>query len=136
MAHDHDMYMTLTDTAVEVRDAAALKKYAPLLEELARRDHHQLYLAIAYRARGVERRLAGDMRQAEALLKQSLDLFSQFGACWQTGRTLFEMAELELARSKQAKARRYLSQALAAFEELRALPDAARTNRALNSIGD
>lgn len=136
MAHDHEMYMTLADTAVEVRDAAALKKYSPLLEELARRDDHKLYLAIAYRARGVEQRLAGKMKQSEEMLKQSLELFGEFGARWQTGRTLLELADLELARSKKAKARQYLTEALAAFDAVRAIPDAARASRLLNSIGD
>ena len=60
MAHDHDIYMTLADTAVELRDADALRKYARPLETLAGRDNHRLYLAIAHRALGVEHRLAGE----------------------------------------------------------------------------
>ena len=50
MAHDHEIYMILADTAVELRDADALRKYAPPLESLASRDNHRLYLAIAHLA--------------------------------------------------------------------------------------
>jgi hypothetical protein len=89
MAHDHEIYMTLTDTAVELRDADALRKYVPHLERLAGRDNHRLYLAIAHRARGVERRLAGEHIEAESSLKQALGLFSKLGARWQIGRRLF-----------------------------------------------
>ncbi|HWR88560.1 MAG TPA: hypothetical protein VN277_09090, partial [Acidiferrobacterales bacterium] len=59
MAHEHDTYAVLADTAVLQRDAAALRQYAPRLEELAARDGHKLYLAIAQRAWGVAHRLAG-----------------------------------------------------------------------------
>ena len=47
MAHDHVMYMMLADTALELRDQDRLRKYGTLLLELARRDDHQLYTAIA-----------------------------------------------------------------------------------------
>jgi hypothetical protein len=79
MAHDHEIYMTLADTAVELRDAEALAKYAPALEELASRDHHRLYLAIAGRALGVRQRLAGEYGAAEARLKEALELLPGWG---------------------------------------------------------
>ena len=125
--------MTLADTALEVRDVDALRKYAPHLEELADRDHHRLYMAIAHRALGVERRLAGDFAEAENRLKQALGLFTQLGARWQIGRTLFELGELHLTQSP-AKAREYYSQALGAFEELQAKPYAERTRAALQQF--
>ena len=134
MAHDHEIYMTLTDTAVELRDAATIRKYAPSLESLATRDNHRLYLAIAYRARGVEYRLAGEHTQAENSLKQALGLFTKFGTRWQIGRTLFELGELNHTQSN-AKAREYYSQALGSFEEIGASPNAERTRNALNSLG-
>jgi len=134
MAHDHEIYMTLTDTAVEVRDAAALRKYAPELARLAARDNHRLYLAIAYRARGVEQRLAGEHTEAETSLKQALGLFTKVGARWQIGRTLFELGELNLVQSN-TKAREYYSQALGSFEEIGAAPDTERARIALNSLG-
>lgn len=136
MAHDHEIYMTLADTAVELRDLDALRTYAPTLEQLAGRDNHRLYLAIAHRALGVAHRLAGEHAEAENRLKQALELFSRLGARWQIGRTLFELGELNLKQSgKAAKAREYFAQALGSFEEIQAMPNAERTRVALNSLG-
>jgi tetratricopeptide (TPR) repeat protein len=135
MAHDHEIYMILTDTAAELRDADALRKYAPTLEKLAARDNHRLYLAIAYRARGVEHGLAGEHAEAENDLKQALGLFTKMGARWQIGRTLFELGELSATQST-AKARQYFSQALGSFEEIGAGPNAERTRSALSSLGE
>jgi len=134
MAHDHEIYMILADTAVELRDMDALRKYAQPLETLASRDNHRLYLAIAHRAIGVEHRLAGEHAPAEARLRQALELFTKVGARWQIGRTLFELGELNLIHSRP-KAREYYSQALGAFEEIQAAPNAERTRIALNSLG-
>jgi len=126
--------MILADTAVELRDVDALRKYAQPLETLASRDNHRLYLAIAHRAIGVEHRLAGEHAPAEARLRQALELFTKVGARWQIGRTLFELGELNLIHSRP-KAREYYSQALGAFEEIQAAPNAERTRIALNSLG-
>ena len=134
MAHDHEIYMTLADIAVEMRDANALQKYAPQLENLAERDEHKLYLAIACRALGVWHRLQHENAEAETRLKQALELFTKLGARWQIGRTLFELGELSLELSKK-KAREYFAQALGSFEEIQALPNAERTRAALNSLG-
>ena len=135
MAHDHEIYMTLADTAVELRDVAALRKYAAPLEKLASRDNHRLYLAIAYRALGVGHRLAGEHGLAEKQLRQALDLFTKLGARWQIGRTLFELGELNLEQpQKVTKAREYFAQALGSFEEIQAMPDAERTRAALNAL--
>jgi hypothetical protein len=133
MAHDHEIYMTLADTAVELRDQEALRKYAPELEELADRDQHKLYLAIAHRAIGVAHRLAGEHAAAETRLQQALGLFTKLSARWQIGRTLFELGELSLDTSP-ARAREYYSQALGSFEEIRAAPNAERTRLALNGL--
>jgi len=134
MAHDHEIYMTLADTAAELRDAAALRKYAHVLEKLASRDNHRLYLAIAHRALGVEHRLAGEHAPAETRLKQALELFTKLGTRWQIGRTLFELGELNLTHSPP-KAREYYSQALGSFEEIQAKKNVEQTFRALNSVG-
>jgi tetratricopeptide (TPR) repeat protein len=131
MAHDHDVYMVLADNAVLLRDAAALGAYTPRLEELATRDGHRLYLAIAHRAAGVAHRLAGEHAQAQARLDQAMALFGELGTRWQMGRTLFELGELELARSDKAKARGNFERALAEFEAMQAEPDAQRTRAAL-----
>ena len=133
MAHDHEIYMTLADTAMELRDIDALRKYAPALEKLASRDNHRLYLAIAHRALGVGHRLGGEHAEAENHLRQGLGLFTKVGARWQIGRTWFELAENQLTQSSE-KAREYYSKALGAFEEIQAAPNAERTRVALNSL--
>ena len=135
MAHDHEIYMTLADTAVELRDVDALRKYAPNLEKLAGRDNHRLYLAIAHRALGVGHRLEGEYTTAETRLRQALELFTKLGARWQIGRTLFELGELYLEGSqKETKAREYFAQSLGSFEEIQATPNAERTRTVLNSL--
>ncbi|HYN89348.1 MAG TPA: tetratricopeptide repeat protein [Ardenticatenaceae bacterium] len=134
MAHDHDVYTLLADAAAQQRDLPALSQYAPRAEELAECDGHPLYLAIAHRALGVAKRLAGDYAEAGARLRQALPLFQQLGTQWQAGRTLAEMADLALAQGDQAGARDSLTQALALFEALRALPDVERTRRALRMV--
>jgi len=137
MAHDHDAYAMLADSAAQQRDVAALSQYAPRAEELAARDGHKLYLAIAHRARGVAGRLEGPSAhvEAQAQFDLALESFQQMGARWQAGRALCEMGELALARSNADAARDYFSRALAAFEEMQAAPDAARTRAMLKSLG-
>jgi hypothetical protein len=134
MAHDHEIYMTLTDTAVELRDVEALRKYAPELERLANRDNHRPYLAIAHRALGVGHRLAGERAEAETRLWDALTLFNKLGARWQIGRTQFELGEMHRAHSR-TKAREYFSQALGSFEEIGAAPNIERTRIALTALG-
>jgi tetratricopeptide (TPR) repeat protein len=133
MAHDHEVYMILTDTAVELHDADAIRKYAPELERVAARDGHRLYLAIAQRARGAAHLLSGEHAAAENDFKEALGLFMKLGARWQIGRTLYELGELYLAQSKE-KAREYFSQALGAFEAIQAAPDMERTHATLDSL--
>jgi hypothetical protein len=134
MAHDHEVSMLLADAAAQLRDPAALEDYVPWLAELADRDNHTLYLAIAHRAGGVARQLAGAPDEAEAQLNQALALFGDLNAGWQLGRTHIEMAEVHLARGNEASARAHYRLALAAFEALRALPDVARTQAALEAL--
>ena len=134
MAHDHEIYMSLADTAVELRDADALRKYAQPLENLASRDNHRLYLAIAHRALGVEHRLAGEHAPAETRLRHALELFTKLGTRWQIGRTLFELGELNLTHSRP-KAREFYSQALGAFEEIQAQTSVQQTRTSLISLG-
>jgi tetratricopeptide (TPR) repeat protein len=135
MAHDHDVYMVLADAAAQSQDADAIKRYAPRLQELATRDGHKLYLAIAHRAHGIAHRLAGEHAKAEARLNQALKIFDELGTRWQIGRTLFALGEMEAARSKKSQARDYFTRALAAFEALEANPDIERTRAALKKLG-
>jgi tetratricopeptide (TPR) repeat protein len=134
MAHQHIVYMMLADSAGQLRDAVALPRYAARLEELARRDGHQPYLAVAQRAWGIAHRLNGEYAQAEARLAEALALFEERGAHWQTGRTQLERAELALAQADVAAARDRFSRALAEFEALGARPDAERTRAALQAL--
>lgn len=134
MAHEHIVYSMLADAAAMAADEAGLRQYAPILEQLAGRDEHLPFLAVAHRAWGVAHRLAGEHDQAEARLQQASDLFQQMGAAWQVGRTQCELAELSLARSDRAAAIEHLHQALAAFEAQGAGPDIERTERLLAAI--
>ena len=131
MAHDHHVYMLLTESAASRRDAGDLARYAPRLAELAERDNHRLYRAIAYRAQGVAERLAGSLDEARAHLNQALDAFVQLNTSWQIGRTECELGEVELARGDRIAAREHLVRAVMAFDALQAGPDAQRTRAAL-----
>lgn len=125
-AHDHELYMILADAAAQTEDANGLRQYGPLLEKLARRDGHILYLAIAQRAAGVAHRLAGEHAQSRARLKAAVGLLENLGARWQLGRTWTELGLLERAASKSRAADEYFSKALAAFEALGASAEAKR----------
>jgi tetratricopeptide (TPR) repeat protein len=131
MAHDHHVYMLLTESAASRRDAADLARFAPRLAELAERDDHRLYRAIAARALGVADRLAGRFDEAGARLDHALAEFRQLGTVWQVGRTECELGELELARGDRPAAREHLSRALTAFEALQAVPDTERVRATL-----
>jgi tetratricopeptide (TPR) repeat protein len=157
IAHDHDVYMSLTDTAARLRDEAGIRTYAPLLAELAQRDGHRIFQAIAQRAWGVAHRLAGDYAQSATCFDRALQLFENANTAsangsgvlanarpgsagdapahrWQIARTLTEMAELALARSDPNAARDLYSRALAEFESLRAVPDAQHTRTILEKL--
>lgn len=134
MAHQHIIYMMLADSAAQLRDAAALPRYTSKLEELAARDDHQPYLAVAHRAWGVAHRLNEEYAKAEERLAQALAVFEEREAHWQTGRTLVELAELALAQEDTAGAHAYYERALAAFETVGARPDAERTRAALATL--
>jgi tetratricopeptide (TPR) repeat protein len=131
MAHDHHMYMLLADTAAHQRDADALRQYTPRLEELAMRDGHQLYLAIAQRSWGVAHRLAGEHDEAVTRLTNALELFRGLGTRWQIGRTLFELGDLDMERGDKDNAQNNFSLALEAFEAMKSIPDVERTRAAL-----
>lgn len=134
MAHRHIVYMMLADSAAQLRDTSSLPQYAALLEELATRDSHQPYLAIAHRSWGVAHRLNGEFTEAGNRLTQALALFDDLGARWQIGRTLVECAELALAQSDKISAHDYYLQAQTTFESIKAIPDLERTQSALKAL--
>jgi tetratricopeptide (TPR) repeat protein len=130
MAHEHIVSMMLVDSAAWVGDESAIQKYLPKLQALAERDEHRPYLAVAHRAAGVAHRLAGEFEQSGERLHDALEIFEQLGTLWQIGRTLFELGELESAKSNAEAADGYFARALAAFESLGAHPDIERTKAA------
>jgi hypothetical protein len=135
MAHDHIVYMMLTDAAAQFRDLAGLHLYLPQLEELALRDDHKPYLAVAHRARAVECLLEGRHSEAETHLQQAVEMFEGMAARWQLGRTLTVLAELDLARSDPGAARDHLAAALGEFGVIGAAPDVERTRTAILAAG-
>jgi hypothetical protein len=131
---DHDLYATLADAAAQQRDEAALWQYTPLAEESAKQCDHTLYQAIAHRAWSVMHRLSGEYSEAASRLSQAMDLFVRLQTRWQIGRTRFELGALALAQHDTIGAREHFTQALAAFEAVQAVPDAARTRAALHRL--
>lgn len=134
MAHQHIVYMMLAEAAAHLGDVTALRGYASKLEKLAVQDDHQPYLAIAHRAWGIACRLGGDYDDAEARFRKALELFEKLESRWQIGRTLYEMAKLDLARSDQAQAHEHFSRALEEFELMEAMPDVERTRTDLEAL--
>ena len=134
MAHEHIVYMMLVDAAARAGDEAAIRKFAPRLEELALRDDHQPYLAVAHRAWGIALRLAGENEEAEERLEKALAIFEELEASWQIGRTLYALGELALAQTEGATAHNYFMLAQTRFEELGAKPDIARTAEILQQL--
>ncbi len=130
MAHEHVVYAILTDAATLAKEAAAIKRYAPKLEELARRDDHRPYLAVAHRAWGVAHGMEGDFASSRTRLGQALELFDSYNARWQTGRTLFDLGEMEAASGDKSAACDHFQRAVAAFEEMRAEPAIRRARQA------
>jgi tetratricopeptide (TPR) repeat protein len=78
--------------------------------------------------------LASEYEDAEAHLKEAIELFSEPDTRWQIGRTLYELGELELARSNTDLARDYFAEALEKFESLKATPDIARVNTVIREL--
>jgi tetratricopeptide (TPR) repeat protein len=135
MAHDHDVAMLQAESAVQRREGAILLGVALRLEELARRDDHRFYLAIAQRALGVAQHLGGDLEKAEQYLKQALETFGGLEARWQAGRTFSELGELARSRGDLEYSRQNFEKALEAFEALGARLDGERVRRTLAEQG-
>ncbi len=134
MAHEHIVYMMLAEAAARIPDSEALKRFATRLEELAGRDHHRPYLAVANRAWGIVHRLEGDYDRADSRLREALSIFKELESRWQIGRTELEMAELKKAIVDREGARDHLTKALALFKALGAGPDLANAQAALAEV--
>lgn len=122
MAHEHIVHMMVVDSLCIAEDLQGISTYAPRLVELAERDGHRPYLAVARRALGVAARLAGDLEEARRLLNEALDAFTEIGLSWQAGRTYHEMGKLELARGSNEQAEAYFTEALETFGQIDAVP--------------
>lgn len=131
---DHDVCAALADAAAVQEDAAVLRRYAPMAEELAMRHGHTLYQAVAHRAWGVAHRLAGEYAESEERLSQALAIFHGLGARWQLGRTLYELGRLAAVQQDRNTAHTYFTDALAHFEAMRTIPDSVRTRAALAAL--
>ena len=134
MAHEHDIMMQHTEAAAQQRDLIALQIYTPKLEQLAERDDHKFYQAIAQRAWGIALRLKGDYAEAELRLNRSLEIVNNLKTVWQMGRTHFEIAELHREKSELEKARLHYSAAMESFKVLQAKPDTERTRISLENL--
>ena len=128
------MYVMLADAAASQYDLAGIQKYAPQAGVLAERYQHKLYQAITQRAWGVAHRLSGDYAQSEVKLMNALKLFRELNTCWQVGQVFFELGELSCAWQKPLEAQRWFTEALAAFEEMKAQLDVMRTRAELERL--
>lgn len=126
MAHDHDVYMLLVEAAAELGEKDALKKYSRLLEVLARRDRHRLYLGIALRGKGVLHRLNGEYEEGRNQLEEAREIFEALGTRWQLGKTLSELGRLSHDVQDHPAARNFFNQAIVEFEALGAMPEIER----------
>lgn len=134
MAADLDMYIMAADSAARAHDEVGLGSYLAIAEESAARANHNLYVAVARRARGVSHRLAGELDQAADQLAQAADEFRAMDTPWQIGRTLLELGEVEHDRGYADLAMEHFSEALTAFEGLNAGPDTDRARTALEAL--
>jgi tetratricopeptide (TPR) repeat protein len=131
---DNDLYSMLVDTASQQRDQETLEKYAPLAEQQAYQYDHVLYQAIAHRASGVLNRLKGQYDQASVHFQKALTLFQGLETRWQIGRTYFELGELAREMTDMPSAHGYYSEALKAFEAMKALPAVDQVREILKSL--
>lgn len=133
---DHDVCAALADAAAVEEDEAALRRYAPMAEELALRHGHTLYQAVAHRAWGVAHRMAGEYAESAQRLSQALAIFQGLGTRWQLGRTLYELGQLAAIQLDRETARTYFTDALAHFEAMHTVPDSVRTRAGLAALAE
>ena len=79
-------------------------------------------------------KLDGNHDVAATQLQTALESFRALDTNWQMARTLLELGEVERSRGNYKAAKEHYSEALAAFEELEAAPDAERAREALQSL--
>lgn len=131
-----DLSAISAEAATRERDEKGLREHASVLEDLATREEHRLYIAISDRAWGVAHSLAGEYDAAESRLNRALEIFQSLETRWQIGRTLAELGELERSRGNISRARDYFSRALVEFEVMRAAPDATAVHVRMQDLKD
>jgi len=131
---DNDLYAMLADVASQRRDAEAIEKYAPLAEEQARRFGHILHQAIVHRTWGVFHHIKGKYAESEDHLRKALETFQDLNTKWQIGRTYLELGELAETIQDAKAARFHYSEALKAFNAMKAAPAVETVNKRLNSL--
>lgn len=133
---DRVLLLSLVDVAGEHAKIETLIKYVPMVEEDLNDTNHPLHKAIYSRAAGVLHTLQGDYQQAEEKLGQALEEFQGLGALWQIGRTHHELGQLDIAQKNPSQAKEHFSDALKAFEKIRAVPAIERTKVVLQNISE
>jgi tetratricopeptide (TPR) repeat protein len=133
---DPILILSLVDTAGEHAHTETLVKYVPMIEDAFTDTNHPLHKAISLRSSGVLHRLQGDYPQAEEKIEQALEIFKGLEAQYQIGRTYHELGQLELAKNNPSQAKEHFSDALIAFEKMRAAPAIERTQAALQKISE
>lgn len=93
----------------------------------ARRSGGPHYVALTCLALGIHRREHHDLDGAEALLKESVELFRTMDCPYDLARTLRELALLHRAQGRASDAVPLLQEALTHFESIGARPDVERT---------
>jgi len=107
---------------------------AVMVEEKLHDGQNRRNLARARRVAGQAMMGLGELEQAEPKLREALALFEQLDTPWQQGRTMAALGELWRRRGEATLACGYFSRALVIFEQMQAVPDAARTRLTLESL--
>jgi len=131
---DMVFYSLLVDTAVLEEDAKNLKEYTPRLLDQANQNGHKLFKAVALRSLAVADRLDGKYKPAQNQLEEAEAIFQDMETNWQLGRTYYEFGQLMVAQDNPAEAKKQFEKAVHCFESIGALPDAERTQFAIESL--
>lgn len=129
---DHEIVVMMADTAAVQRDLDALTGTAAQAEGISRQLGHQLYHAVSLRALGIGEWLRGNHPRGGAHLLEALEIFQKLEAHWQTGRTLYDHAEMLAGQGRVSEAGAYYQRAVGEFERMQAQPFVDRARAALD----
>jgi hypothetical protein len=97
----------------------------------ARQGEALWHVAVTSRALGMCHRASGRLDDADALLRESRDLFLTVDCPWQQSKTLREIALLRRDQGRNDEAAALLREALTLFQAMGAVPDIERTRALL-----